>query len=256
MVVDHKGQVFNSVKEMTEAYGINTATYHSRIRRGWTVELALTTPMKSNNKLEIRDNIGKTYKSTKDMCEAHSIKVTTYMGRLKNGMSIEQALATPVKKGIEVQDHLGNTYESIKDMCVAYSVDLKTYRCRLKSGWSLEQALTTPSRKKSEINKRKIQRYSQDHLGNKYRTVTEMCLAYGIKLDSYSWRVQHGWTLEEALEIGIIPNTKVSRLYTGIDGKSYFLVKSKGQPGIIMNFAQIKQYKSSLQGGDKNGTRP
>lgn len=98
MIQDHRGQVFNSIKEMAEAYGINTASYYSRIRRGWTVELALTTPIKSNNKLEIRDNAGKTYRSTKGMCEAHSINVTTYMGRLKKGMSIEQALTAPVKR--------------------------------------------------------------------------------------------------------------------------------------------------------------
>ncbi len=40
----------------------------------------------------------------------------------------------------------------------------------------------------------------QDHLGNTYRSVTEMCIAYGISRCTFSFRFdKKGWTLEDSL---------------------------------------------------------
>lgn len=45
---DHKGNVYASINEMCGAYGIPTATYHMRIRRGWALKKALTTPLRQH----------------------------------------------------------------------------------------------------------------------------------------------------------------------------------------------------------------
>ena len=60
---------------------------------------------------------------------------------------------------------------------------------RRKHGWSLEEALTGKKKPDPVI----------DHLGNEYKSKTEMCKAYGVRLDVYCQRRKRGWSLEEAL---------------------------------------------------------
>lgn len=38
-----------------------------------------------------------------------------------------------------------------------------------------------------------------DHLGNKFKTISNMCDAYEIGLETFRQRRERGWTLEEAL---------------------------------------------------------
>lgn len=47
IVVDHKGNVYESTAKMIEAYGINDSTYYSRLRAGWTLQEILETPKHS-----------------------------------------------------------------------------------------------------------------------------------------------------------------------------------------------------------------
>lgn len=44
-IVDHKGNVYNSITELAEQYGLRSDTLRGRIRRGWDLERALTTPV-------------------------------------------------------------------------------------------------------------------------------------------------------------------------------------------------------------------
>lgn len=44
-IVDHKGNVYNSISELAERYGLRSDTLRGRIRRGWDLERALTTPV-------------------------------------------------------------------------------------------------------------------------------------------------------------------------------------------------------------------
>lgn len=43
---DHHGNVYNSKAEMVVTYGIPVNVYNTRIKAGWSVEMALTTPVK------------------------------------------------------------------------------------------------------------------------------------------------------------------------------------------------------------------
>ena len=41
--------------------------------------------------------------------------------------------------------------------------------------------------------------FVEDHLGNKYKNVAQMCKAYGVRSDSYCHKKKRGYTLEEIL---------------------------------------------------------
>lgn len=100
---------------------------------------------------------------------------------------------------IPVYDHNNNMYSSIREMCAYYKINHSTYLCRRKRGWTQEEALTIPcSVKNNRLNQT---RYCvEDHKGNKFRNLTEMCNAYGLSKRTYTRRLELGYSKQEALE--------------------------------------------------------
>lgn len=195
---DHLGNEYDSIEAMCYAYDIEQCTYSSRIKRGMSVEEALTTP----SKVIIKDHLGTVYLTKDAMCKAWGIERSTYSIRIRKGMSVEEALTTPLgskglKKASACKDHLGNEYPSRDAMCEAYNIDTGTFWSRISRGIGLEQALTTPA---GELN----QNYCIDHLGNKYPSQRAMCRAYNIGASTFLNRIAKGLTLEEALTTPII----------------------------------------------------
>lgn len=98
--MDHRGTVFESVGAMCRAYHISRDVYKSRIRSGWTLERALTTPARKRapDKLDPVDHTGRKYGSIAEMCGAYKIPPRTYRSRMLTlGWTVEEALTTPVK---------------------------------------------------------------------------------------------------------------------------------------------------------------
>ncbi len=148
-----------------------------------------------------KDHKGNIYSTQKEMCNAYSINLTTFISRINCGMSLEEALTNNLQKkpplcNKECKDHKGNIYKSFKNMCEAYDISPAAVRSRLKYKWSLKDALTTPSNK--ALNN-PLRKECFDHLGNKYRSQTEMCKHYGITASTFSGRLKRGYSIEEAL---------------------------------------------------------
>lgn len=140
------------------------------------------------------DHKGVEYPTMTAMVEAYGKNITSVASRLKSGWSIKDALTKDIakKSNEKVKDHLGNEYASKTEMAEAYGMALRTLELRLSSGLSLAGALTqrVPKRYKLKV---------EDHLGNKFQNVMEMCKFYGVKYDTYYQRLQRGWSKERAL---------------------------------------------------------
>lgn len=106
---DHKGNIYPSYVLMCEAYGKDYSIYEKRIKKGYTLERALTQ--------EIR-------KVKSDNSKTHKNKLNPAGGHPKR-----------------VQDHKGKEYVSITKMCKAYKVIPSTYKARLERGWNQKDAL-------------------------------------------------------------------------------------------------------------------
>lgn len=198
IIKDHLGNEYSTIMDMCKAYNINDDTYRGRIRRGMSVEEALTTPLVDPANGGCEDHLGNKYSSMRAMCKAYNIGIVTFKYRIKNGMSLEEALTTPLAdstKGKTCKDHLGNEYISLSAMCEAYGVKANTFHSRIKSGMSLEEALTTPSTPLVDIPER------TDHLGNTYSSRVAMCKAWGMDINTFTGRLASGMSLEEALTI-------------------------------------------------------
>lgn len=229
-VYDHLGNKFESIRKMCEYHNIGHGTYRHRLKKGLTVEQALTMTTKevSFNETKYTDHLGNTFSNIKDMCKYHNINYQTYNTRINQGWSRERALTEPVpKSGATIcKDHLDNIFYSMTDMCCHHNIPLGVYRNRIKLGWSIEKALTTPFVKKSNVCK--------DHISNKFKSTTAMCKHYNIDQATYAQRLEKGWSVKKALTTptsqlcndhlgNIFKSTKEMCRHYNIDSSTYAL---------------------------------
>ena len=184
---DHTGQKFATIKEMSEHWGISPTVYKHRIKIGWSIKDALTTPV--NAHMITHDHLGNTFANKKEMCEFYGINYKSFSKKIASGWSLERAL-TYHHSNNEVIDHKGQKFESINQMCRHWNVPSGTYSQRIKNGWTIEESLTGI---RTEPNK------VFDHLGNSFSNIAEMCDHWMVSKSSYMSRLDRGWSLEEAL---------------------------------------------------------
>lgn len=191
-ITDHTGQTFSSLTAMCEAWGISKSAYDYRIKRGWSIERSLTTPVEQTS---CQDHTGREFPTKRAMCKAWGVKHDTYFLRVKKGWTVEEALTgkrstTPERKGTACEDHEGNTYPSIKAMCRAWGVDYGVFNARIKDGWSVEEAITGTGGRDLTCT---------DHLGQTFPNKQVMCDHWGISRTTFGGRIAKGWSVEEAL---------------------------------------------------------
>lgn len=96
-VKDYEGTAYPSLKAMAEAYHLTPGTLSSRIRKGWPLKKALTTPTvkQGTHSKPTRDHKGNLYPSKKAMAEAYHISPEVLSSRLHLGWSLKRALTKP-----------------------------------------------------------------------------------------------------------------------------------------------------------------
>lgn len=80
-------------------------------------------------------------------------------------------------------------------MCAAYEISISMYNKRLKQGYSIEEALTIRKRAKNANKGKEV----RDHLDNTYPSLTQMAKHYGLTACILQYRLDKGYTLEDAL---------------------------------------------------------
>lgn len=136
----------------------------------------------------IKDHLGNLYQTKNDMCKAYNKTVPQVNGRLRIGWSLKKALTTDMYiTYVTYEDHLGKVYSSFTKMCESYGLKSACVRERLKKGFSLEEALTTDLYYCDTF-------ITEDHLGNKFNSVTEKCKHYNIKRGLYYRQKRKGLT--------------------------------------------------------------
>ena len=155
------------------------------------------------------DHLGNVFDSVKAMCISWNQVYSTYISRIKNGISKEEALTKTNRTNIEDRtDHLGNVFSTIREMCNYWGINKSCYIDRVSKGWSKEKALTQKSRKQ----KIKDLGDCTDHLGNTFNSIREMCDYWGITDTTYHFRLKQGYTKEEALTGNYISKALLSNL--------------------------------------------
>ena len=155
ILIDHLGNVFLSQSKMCEHYKIDISTFRWRISKGMSLEDALTTPVKKDEEYIMTDHLGNIFPTQIKMCEHYKINYNVFRYRISKGMSLKDALTTPVKEQNNnpvLIDHLGNAFSTQTKMCEHYGITCDMFRYRISKGMSLKDALTTPIKRGDQNN--------------------------------------------------------------------------------------------------------
>ena len=133
MVIDHKGNKFECIKDMCDYWNIKYSVYNGRKQLSWSLQECL----EGKDIDYVYDHKGNKFKSIKDMCRYWGIKYNVYIVRKHYGWTLEECL----EGKYYVYDHKGNKFKSIKDMCEYWNIDYVRYKERKYRGYSLEECL-------------------------------------------------------------------------------------------------------------------
>lgn len=215
---DHKGNSYESKKDMLKAYGISRQVFHNRIKNGYTLQQALELPTGSRSPVnpktraahddhepKYRDHLGNGFPSINAMCSYWHISPATYRSRVKTGCGLEDALTKPIgapapPNNMACADHAGNKFKTVKEMCKRWHVSTGTYWARIRAGFGVEGALTgNGSPAKAGHGGPRVPTPCIDHEGRSFGSVTEMCRYWHVSQATYRARIRAGYSLEDAL---------------------------------------------------------
>jgi len=146
-MINYKG-VRLSMQAMATFTGINYGTLKSRIRRGWSVEKTIDTPIDSQASDVMHIEFEGRSLTLKQWSELKGIPAEAIRKRINRGMTYERAFSEPVKDMGDPEKTLtfnGITL-SVKEWAKKQKIKYNTLSTRLQRGWAVERALCTPSR--------------------------------------------------------------------------------------------------------------
>ncbi len=99
-VTDHLGNTFNKKTDMCKYWGISPVTFNARVRRGKTLEQALTGDGIIARSKKSTDHLGKIFPTKHAMCEYWGIDIVSFNARVRRGKALEQALTEKIRRDI------------------------------------------------------------------------------------------------------------------------------------------------------------
>lgn len=90
--VDHQGRTFESFEQLARHYAMCPETLKHRLKKGMSLEEALTMPVRRGQHVQCKDHLGTTFCTFTDMCSWWSVKYSTFISRFNRGLSIEECL--------------------------------------------------------------------------------------------------------------------------------------------------------------------
>lgn len=174
----------------------------------------------------VEDHKGNRFSSIGKMCGYWGISRNTYYSRIKSGWTMEQALSTErQKKMIKVKGEDGREYRSLSAYCKGTGKSVwaieRRYKKAVRSG-GIDNIDLVSGANESFLDGRC--KNVVDHLGNKFRSETDMCKHYGVQVCTFRKRRAKGNSLEVSLYNGNL--TKTGKIYYDHLGNSYFSLKS------------------------------
>lgn len=191
--IEFRGNKYKNYAEIAKVYNLPKNYVYKSLSRGLSLEEGINN-YKPRNK-EVKDPLGNSFKSIRDMCRFWNTTEHVYRQRVEVGMSVKDALTKPLKRGggkrkeLMYTDFNGNSFTTKEAMCKAHGVNVSSLCRRMKNGETQDEAL------KYLIDNSKV----CDHLGNSFSSYNTMAKHYGLKGITLRHRLKRGWSLEEAL---------------------------------------------------------
>lgn len=142
-ITDVSGRKYDSLTEMTLAWGIPLANYLARLEYGCSEEEALCKPLGKG----AYDHYGIRYGDVDALCRAYSIPKLEYDKRRAEGWRVLDILTT-FPADPRVTDAQGVTYPNFGELCRVKGLDLKSTVKSLNSGKTLNAIIEEAGRSK------------------------------------------------------------------------------------------------------------
>ena len=187
---DHLGRSFPSIVAMADAWRVSAKALRSRLRYGWPLERALTTP--SGAGYVCHDHLGRRFPSQRAMARAWGISEAIVEQRVHAGWPLERVLTCPVSpRHCRVIDpENGVASRSAADLARGCGVKPRVMQQRLRRGMTGGK-LIFPG------DLRKV--VARDHTGRDFPSLAAMAKHWEIGYQTLLARLKNGWPVEKAL---------------------------------------------------------
>lgn len=92
------GKLYRTYSAIAYDYNISESCLHSRLKRGYSLEDAVHTPIRTSKTCtKCSDHLGNAYESVVEMLVYYGISQSVYYRRLSRGWSLERTLTTPTR---------------------------------------------------------------------------------------------------------------------------------------------------------------
>ncbi|MDM5121990.1 GIY-YIG nuclease family protein [Aeromonas rivipollensis] len=213
--------------------------------------------------------LSKLFNENKDIAV---VGLATVRYRLKDGMTIEEALTTPKQTAVKTREANGFKqvvegveYHSLRQISDAYAVNYNTMYKRYERGCRGD-SLLMPKEIKNYVEEEEVVKPEKKHSfkvefeGVTYRNLNELCDAFGVKRVTYRSRLNKGYSKREALGIDPIEDGRRERRdkyeYQGkmmtlseiseISGSSVSTIRDRLNRGATVEQAISKEVQRSL----------
>jgi hypothetical protein len=167
----------------------------------------------------------------------------TVRSRLKDGLSVEEALFNPKKRtgwtpagGTHAVE--GVIYETIPDIAREYNLKKNTVYQRYNRGKRGDD-LVPPKKRKNYVEPKKEIKYKLYVEGKGFKSEAEACRHYGVKFVTYRKRKYKGYSPEECLGLKKIFDRRTLRKGKKINKASPKLVKLEVEGEIYTSYAAL-----------------
>lgn len=144
--LEWEGEVY-SLKDLAIHAGVKRLTLLMRLKRGWSIEKAVTTPDDGSSRKKLYE-VGGEHLPLDEIAEIYGISKFTLKTRLALGKTMDEAV---VATGKEYENtnrawrlEVDGTIVDIPAASKLSGISASTLRQRLRSGWPLDRVLETP----------------------------------------------------------------------------------------------------------------
>lgn len=187
-LIEQENEVL-TLAQTAKQKGVSRITLGARMSRyGWSTNDSLNTPIGSHKRHNLEYQ-GETL-SVSQCSEKFNINANTIYERIRNGLSLQEAVQTPLSKP-QKYEYKGKEY-GYTEIQKVFGINATTFVNRVKRGMAIEEAI--------ETELLIPQKYSYN--GVEY-TAPEIYKKFGIRADTFRFRLKKGMTVAEAIETPI-----------------------------------------------------
>ena len=158
VIIDHEGNRFPTIGKMAKFHGLSYFVVYNRLKEGWSIERALTTPVRESTAYEYK---GIKYNSLHELCRKNGVSSSVVRIELGRGKRLEDVLDRLVsvkyrKDAGSVRDSItkqyiklennpkfnGKEYNPLDELCSEFGIGLSFFRRKFFYGWRIEDIIS------------------------------------------------------------------------------------------------------------------